>query len=162
MEKTIHFNITPGLILAATAYARRNAFFVLFALLCIAVASTAAGCLAISRGNSIAAWCLFGVSFFAVYFFICLQLVLRKPENRVREHAPIATHITFTDDGFAKHNEVEDITIAWSDLIRVRTSPVFWALHCMHERREIMIVIPSDAISGEIGQLIDSHASRTQ
>jgi hypothetical protein len=160
MEKTIEFTVTTELALAATAYMRRNALVVRLVLACIAVASIAACCLAAYRGNVIIAGWLLLMSLSAAYGFIRLQVHLLKPENRILEQEPIETRAKFTDDGFAYQNAAYNVFVPWTDLYRIRKTPVSCSFHFMHEGRPAFVVVPSDAIDRELGRLIDDHAPK--
>jgi len=147
---------------AATAHVRRNALVFRLVLVCISVAAIGACCLAVSRGNVIIGWLLFGVSLFAAATFVVVQVALLEAKRRRVDCEPIQSQTTFRDDGFAYHNTVHEFFVSWSDVRYVRKTPVYWALHYMCDGKEASIVIPSDAIDGELGSLIDDQIPMAQ
>ncbi len=162
MEKTIQYNVTTELLSASTAHVRRSSLVIRFVLACIVVAGIWACCRAASRGDAIAGWCLGGVSVIAAYVLICYQALLLKANSRNSKFEPIKTRVTFTDDGFAYHNAELETCVAWADVHRLRKTPVCWALHCMREGRDTCFVVPSEAVDGEVGRLIDGHTAKAQ
>ncbi|MBI2478770.1 MAG: YcxB family protein [Planctomycetia bacterium] len=157
MQKTIQYAVTSELMWAATAHVRRNNRVVRLVLVCIAVPAIAACCLATSRGNVIVGWILLMISFFAAALFVRLQASSRAAKRRGGEDKPVQTQVTFTDDGIAYENAVQQSSVSWTDVRRVRKTPVYWALDSMIDGREHWIIIPSDAIDRELGSLIDDH-----
>ena len=159
MRKTIRFFVTPELTWAATAYVRRNALVFRIVLISTAVVAVAAYLLLGDRISPIVGSILLIVSIYVSVLFIRAQSVIMRANNRKQDQAPIMTQITFTDDGF-RYDEVKpERFVRWTDVIRVRETQEFCALHYISDGREAFNVIPATAIDGELSALILRRAT---
>jgi hypothetical protein len=122
----------------------------------------AAGCIETTRGNVVLGRILLVVSFFPAAMFVLLRSFLLQAKRRRVDDSPMPSQATFTDEGVAYGNAVQQFFAAWTDVVRVRRTPVYWALHCMRDGKESWIIIPSDAIDGELSSLIDDHTPTAQ
>ena len=169
MKKTIQFTSTLESWWAYTvdengpSVGRAFLYIFLICHACISVWALVAVCFFLATSSEIGRpyQILFLLSLLSPFqFFYTRGLLLRSKRSFERVFVPTECRVVFTEDGFGPVPLPGEFA-PWST-VRTKQTSVYWALHCIGDGGDTVLVIPIDVIDDELRALIMDHTANAK